>query len=187
MSDAEIREAYMDFLVDSVCETEAQKFNYRQMFEALASREFDPNTHGDKRLIFDEHRAMDGIDYRSHFAYVKGYDERRVRAVISGNCSVLEMMVALAFRIEDTIMCEANEGDRTYRWFWCMIESLGMTYMDDQHFDYYEFDIHMRDLMTREYARNGEGGLFFIPNMRKDMRKVDICTQMWWFLDDGKY
>ena len=37
--------------------------------------------------------------------------------------------------------------------------------------------------MDRQYEANGEGGLFTIRNVGVDLTKVDIWTQLCWYLD----
>lgn len=41
-------------------------------------------------------------------------------------CSVLEMIIALAIRLEEHIMDDPDIGNRTGQWFWDMIVSLGL-------------------------------------------------------------
>lgn len=48
---------------------------------------------------------------------------------------MLEMMIALAIRCEETIMDDPRYGNRTKQWFWNMMKSLGLSYMNDDCFD----------------------------------------------------
>ena len=71
----------------------------------------------------DDNRAEDGITLRSIFMDEENwstcprYDEP---------CSCLEMMIALANRMENDIMWD-GEKDRTAEWFWIMIRNLGFS------------------------------------------------------------
>ena len=75
-------------------------------------------------IPLDKNRAQDGIDLRCLYAnlYHLSADEYNV---IFGNepCSVLEMLIAFAIRIENDFMASA-EGDRTSTWFEMMIRNL---------------------------------------------------------------
>ena len=80
-------------------------------------------------------------------------------------------------------MTDGNYGDRTGMWFWNMIVSLGLGGMDDSRFDEKYVDVVLDRFMDRQYKRNGEGGLFTIDGIRKDMRDFEIWYQMCWYLD----
>lgn len=98
-------------------------------------------------------------------------------------CSILELMVALALRCEETIMTDSEFGDRTELWFWNMINSLGLSDMNDRSYDEKHVDMVLDSFNDRRYNRNGEGGLFTIPKIREDLRNVEIWYQMCWYLD----
>ena len=74
-------------------------------------------------------------------------------------------------------------GDRTGQWFWGMITNMGLGAMDDKHFDKKTAENIANSFMDRQYETNGEGGLFTIRNVGVDLTKVDIWTQLCWYLD----
>lgn len=133
-------------------------------------------------LPMDENRERDGIDLRYRFAY----DENSVDDDFLSErpCSVLEMMVALALRIEEDIAYDPDVGSRTHCWFWDMVQSLGLDDMDDYNYDEDYVDDVIDRFMYREYKRNGEGGLFTIQNCPHDLRTVEIWYQMGWYMND---
>ena len=93
-------------------------------------------------------------------------------------------MVALAFNGEEQIMNDSDYGDRTGQWFWNMIVSLGLGSMSDDNFDErYVYNTITR-FLDRDYAPNGQGGLFTIENPAYDMRYVEIWSQFMWYLDE---
>ena len=101
----------------------------------------------------------------------------------NADTSILEMMLALAIRCEETIMTDDRYGDRTGEWFWNMIVSLGLGTMNDSRYDRKYINIIIEKFNNRDYKPNGEGGLFTIKNIKKDMRNIEIWYQMCWYLD----
>ena len=124
----------------------------------------------------DENRLVDGLNLRFRFADENAY-------YIDGECSILEMMVALSLRCEEHIMADDEIGDRTGRWFWEMIDNLGFESMYDGNFDKVYADKIIFRFLNREYEPNGDGSLFTINNRNVDLRKVEIWYQMCWYLD----
>lgn len=118
-------------------------------------------------LPFDEHRAMDGIELREQFFKDK---------TELGPCSVLEMLVALALRCDRDLLGDGS--DRSYVWFWDMIENLGLEIFVDTKFDPFEVDIIIDRWLDRDYESNGCGGLFHTSDPTQDMRNLEI----WWQL-----
>ena len=98
-------------------------------------------------------------------------------------CSVLEMMVALAIRCEESIMDNPVYGDRTGQWFWNMIVSLGLGSMTDEMYDRDYVDNIVDRFLDRDYSPDGRGGLFTIRNCEYDLRDVEITHQLYWYLD----
>lgn len=135
-------------------------------------------------IPMDANREEDGIDLRYRFitevGIPKNYQE--VYGYLDGPCSVLEMMIALAIRCEESIMDDPDIGDRTSEWFWLMMKNLGLDYMNDRKFDRDIAEEKISIFLDRKYKRNGEGGLFIV-NGRRDLRKVEIWYQMCWYLD----
>ena len=135
-------------------------------------------------IPMDANREEDGIDLRYRFITVVGIPKnyQEVYGYLDGPCSVLEMMIALAIRCEESIMDDPDIGDRTSEWFWLMMKNLGLDYMSDRKFDRDIAEEKISIFLDRRYKRNGEGGLFVV-NGRRDLRKVEIWYQMCWYLD----
>ena len=129
----------------------------------------------------DASRADDGLSLRYRFAYFHpDYDD--AERYITGPCSVLEMIFALAIRCEE-FMDNTAYGDRTAQWFWNMLISLGLGASDDSRYDDEYIDMVLERFMYREYEPNGEGGLFTIYGCREDLRDVEIWWQLCWYLN----
>ena len=176
MTRTAIQERYFDWLYNLVCENRfAETNSFRKLLAYLHSMEFT------YLIDRDSNRADDGVDLRYKFALYS--DIPNVEARITGPCSVLEMMVALAIN-EEQIMHNPKLGDRTAHWFWRMLISLGLGGMTDVLFDRYEVKAVVNRFLNREYEPDGRGGLFTIKNCRHDLRDIEIWTQACWYMDN---
>lgn len=171
---------YFNWMYDLMCKDRYPKqISYKKLFMYLHSTEF-------RYLISrDENRAEDGVDLRYRFALTNGHGDSSdaVLKYLDGPCSVLEMMVALSIRCEETIMDDPDVGDRTSQWFWGMIVNLGLGSMTDDRFDKWKVENAVNKLLDRQYDPDGKGGLFRIKNCNRDMRTAEIWYQLCWYLD----
>ena len=122
---------------------------------------------------------MDGLQLRYRFFLRTGInvmDDRRP-------CSMLEMMAALSWRIEEDIMDNPVIGNRTPQWFWHMIAVMGLNGQYDGNFNEDVVNAAIDRVISRKYAYNGDGGLFKVNNPLRDMRTVEIWCQMLWYID----
>lgn len=166
----DLDEKYFEWL----CERINAKKSYTKLLEYLHGVPFRwsiPN---------DENRAADGLELRWQFQY-----ETKCPVVLGGpECTVLEMMVALAIQCEVSIgMDDPEFGNRTDKWFWDMIKSLGLKTMTNSNFSESIVADKIDAFLERDYAPNGEGGLFTIEDCRKDLRDVEIWYQACWYFD----
>lgn len=164
---------YFEWLLEQVDCPE----NFRLLMKKLYDRPF---TIIIKR---DENRIGDGLALRDRFA--DEYGDLRYDDIPSGDCSVLEMMVALACRIEDDIMHDPSIGDRSPEWFWIMISNLRLDGMDNEHFDPHNVDNILNVLLNRTYFMNGSGGLFPLKTPKINQRRVEIWYQMSAFIEEN--
>ena len=153
----------------------AKSVSYRKLLMRLHDIEFT------YFVPYDDNRADDGIQLRRRFALT--CNDMTLASYIPGPCSVLEMMVALAVRCEETIMDDALMGNRTGQWFWGMVHNLGLSSMIDSKFDKEVVDSTIARFLNREYEPNGKGGLFTVKHYERDMRTVEIWCQLSWYLD----
>ena len=108
--DIEVKEEYFDWLYEYVTKGRAhQNVSYRKLFKQLYETEFKFT------VLMDINRAKDGVDLRYRFAMLK--EDDRIVKILDGPCSVLEMIIALAIRCEDSIMDDTRYGERTTQWF----------------------------------------------------------------------
>lgn len=95
-------------------------------------------------------------------------------------CSVLEVLVGLATRLEDDIMQNEKYGNRTPMWFWAMIYNLELTGCMDSRLGMNENSYAAERLdiwMNRAYEPNGLGGVFPLNDPDKDQRDVELWLQ----------
>lgn len=159
---------YFERLCDLVCgERYSKSISYHKLLAHLHNIEFRYS------IPKDKNRAADGVSLRWRF----GSD-------LEGPCSVLEMMVALAVRMEETIMDDPTFGDRTGQWFWGMIVNLGLGSMYDSRYDEQYVDDVISRFLNREYESDGRGGLFRVGHCDRDLRDVEIWYQLNYYLDE---
>lgn len=136
-------------------------------------------------LDLDGNRESDGIDLRYRFGQERGIDSRIIaRSLDSRPCGVLEMMAALAVRCEEHIMGDPEAGDRTAKWFWTMLDNLGLGSMTDREFNRERADTIVERFLNREYGPDGRGGPFPLRECRFDLRAVEIWYQAMWYLSE---
>ena len=173
----DIVDGYFKWLCFIVCRDDRSAMkNFSLLLGYLHSREFTYTT-----IMQDANRCEDGHELRIRFC-----NERRIHPdllYLDSYCSVLEMMVALADRMERTILGEDDKGDQTGQWFWQMIFNLGLIDMTDRCIDLVYVGNVIDKLLCREYGRDGYGGLFTVEGTHRDLRKVEIWNQMLMYVD----
>ena len=121
-----VENKYFNWLVDIV--KVGNKVSYRKLLAHLHSTDF-------VYKYADSSRASDGEDLRYRFYNEIPGVTKADLLYLNSPCSMLEMMIALAIRCEETIMDDPRYGNRTKQWFWNMMKSLGLNYMNDDCFD----------------------------------------------------
>jgi len=176
MTNTDLSTKYFEWLYRLVCN---KTDPYRKLLLYLFDTDFTFT------IDLDENRAEDGMDLRCQFGDKRRYSTSMIDRNFGGQpCSVLEMMVALAVRCEINITADTEMGDRTGKWFWDMIQNMGLENMTDEHFNLEFVATTVSMVLNHEYERNGNGGLFSIKTNRHDMRSAEIWYQMCWYLDD---
>lgn len=165
---------YFEWLLYKIRFYEEDKLDYRLLMRKLYSMEFVWSVDNDCN------RAADGMALRDEFCDEEmgcWYDFRKP-------CSVLEMLIALAIICENNIMGEPD-NERPSRWFWIMIDNLGLSICTDDIYDEGYVEQQVDKWLDRDYSRNGKGGLFPVKRSKEDQRKVEIWYQMQAFLNEN--
>jgi len=126
-------------------------------------------------IAMDKNRVEDAINLRSRYSNAISRNEP---------ASVLEVMMALAYRCEEEFMADPDYGDREGQWFYSMIQSLGLAGMTDDCFNLVYTMSILDKFVKRQFKPNGEGSLFTVRNSNQDFRKTEIWYQMCWYLDE---
>jgi hypothetical protein len=181
MLEQRIKDEYFEWMYEKVCTIRSVRGKelYDRFSEGVSFRKLLTRLHDIEFtwiMPMDKNRAEDGIDLRYSFAYEVGY-ESYMAEYISGPCSVLEMMVALAINIEEDIMDDIRYGDRTGQWFWGMVVSLGLGGMNDHRYDDRLVTDVITDFLRRDYGPDGRGGLFTVRGSDRDLRDMEIHIQ----------
>lgn len=174
---------YEDRINDEYFEWLCELIDVRRFSKRVSYRKLLAHLHNIEFTWFiphDDNRADDGIQLRRRYALE--LDDMSLTRLIKGPCSVLEMMVALAIRCEETIMDDTLFGNRSGQWFWGMINNLGLSPMSDARFDRDYVDDAIARFLNREYEPDGRGGLFTVKHCDRDMRTVEIWCQLSWYL-----
>lgn len=171
-------EEYYAWLLDKIDDGNRKIMIFQKALDILFHTPFEYRYHG------DGNRLNDGLRLRERYC-----EEFRVRYENLERsldiCSVLEVMVALADRIEFQDMHDPDLGDRTHLWFWHMFESLGLGMQSDDFFNEPAVKDILEKFNKRRYARNGSGSLFSIADPRIDMRREELWYQAQYWLSEN--
>lgn len=165
--------SYFDFL----CNLVGRKEEYGRLLLYLHETEFYslvPN---------DDNRGVDGEQLRNHY-----FDEVGATSppslpndVPNSPCTVLEMIIGVAFRLEFELLGGQYERPAA-DWFWVLIDNLCLSPYTDQKMGYGIYILEVKTaierLLERQYLEDGDGGLFPLKHPKKDQRRVEIWYQM---------
>lgn len=156
--------SYFLWLLDRIDDGSGRTEEYEELLWYLYERDFT------WIIDMDENRAAYGLDLRYEFD--PGY--------FTGNkpCSVLEMMIALAYNWEHNITYDHHLGDRTPVWFWTMVENLGLLDVDEDPSFGYECEKIVDNWLRRRFRPDGFGSPFPLKRPMRDQRKIEIWLQV---------
>lgn len=173
---------YFEWLIGIVDDPGIRK-SYKELLWYLFEKEYVWH------VELDENRAADGVDIRSEYISEKGlFDEPVAMDLEIRPCSLLEMLIAFAARIERDVTGEPG-NDHPEKWFWMFIENLGLKDASDSNWRKVPVREHVRDqvemFLERDISYNGEGGLFPLRRPPEDQKKVQLWTQMQSYLNEN--
>ena len=101
MTRHEVNDSYFRWMYQLVCDECPNKPSYKKLLYFLHSTDFTYS------LALDGNRFDDGIELRYRYDYENDLEQVKVARYLDDKpCSVLEMMIALAIRLEEHIMSD---------------------------------------------------------------------------------
>lgn len=171
----EMTDLYFNWIEKLISDDSVEASDYRKLLLFLNDIPFS------YIIPMDDNRIADGIDLRYRFGYDTEIPYAQIATYLDiRTASVLEVMVALSLRIEEQFI----DGDDVGKWFWIMINNLGLGEYKDLYFNKAKVDRIVKKFIERDYNKNGSGGLFITNNDNKDMRNIEIWDQMHLYLNE---
>ena len=176
-----VRNDYYEWLLDYIRSDTVESYDYNLLLRELHRIPFKALVKGDLN------RADDGLELRELYSVENNLSmSERYSLMRLGECSVLEMMIAFSERIYGEIMGGLLDKPKSY-WFWIMVSNLGLdVYTDDVYYqggkDAVENTIDV--FLSRQYRRNGKGGLFPLENPKCDQRNVELWYQANYYMQE---
>lgn len=125
----------------------------------------------------DDNRDGDGVELRNKYEIPYGFSVELEEAFYTQKCSVLEMLIALAIRVDDEFIGDPAE-EHPEEFFMVMIKNLGL---DKFNGNRYREDDVIRIIdrwMRRDFEKDGCGSPFPMKYDRRDQRDLEIWEQM---------
>lgn len=130
----------------------------------------------------DDNRVEDGRNLRYQFS--NQLEISPDRDWMNLNCSMLEMLVALAGRL-----AFEDEGGAA-SWFWELMDNVDLHQCSDAVYNSdnpgigEHVETVINNVIERTYLPNGQGGLFPLANPPKDQTKEELWYQMSHYLNE---
>lgn len=178
---------YFDWLYSQI---KYKKTNYTMLCKELCEKKFRWSIHN------DDNRCEDGLNLRNIFIDENQLDESHteVKYFLKAECTLFEVLVALAQRMNDVMYDLEDQDNKSATWFHEMIKNLELDKFTDLHiykerFDPLaeaEIDDRLDTFLSRTYDFYGNGSLFPLKKRpRKDMANTEIWYQMMAWLDEN--
>lgn len=131
----------------------------------------------------DVNRIEDGLNLRHIFCEDYGFE----LGYLTRPCSVLEVLVALACRINDDIMPDSDETAAD--WFWEMMRNLNLERFDDDAMHILPHsleEVHsiLTRFMFRQYVNTKSGNIFAFDKEPEDIIDTELWYQMQFYIEE---
>lgn len=176
-----VEELYFRWLCSIIFPDLQTQYLYSNLLEFLYGYYFKYDIH---KYPLDQNREINALDLRKMFSYRLKIPEDIIKSSIIRPCTILELIADLAIRIENDIMADPSKGDRTDYWAKMMLYNLHILEYTNSVFDAEVAKQKIDCFLDRNYAYNGDGGLFKMNNPRQDMTKIDIWKQACYYITE---
>lgn len=167
------KNAYVNWI-----EREMRAQDYHILFDFLYDTEFT----WDRAVVpMDSNREADGRYLRRRFSNETGL--REPLGCVEWPASFLEVMVALAFRIEEQLMYDPLKETGAHIWFWEWMHNAELDVHTDQEMlegstmSYMMTTARVNAIMGRKYSYSGAGGFFPLKDPGCDQRGEEMWFQ----------
>lgn len=128
----------------------------------------------------DNNRISDAKSMREEIISNEYRTSRIDATVVSDRyISVLEVLIALARRMENDILCDPMEEiDHTSDHFWVFLRNLDIEKYSNDNYKELNIRDKVEKWVRREYGKDGFGSIFPMKKPRNDMRKIEIWDQL---------
>ena len=164
---------YWSFLCGEVENREHQMADYCLLMKILWKipfKSFNP---------MDDNRIEDALDMRNE--YLRDISRYRIDTSVVEDryVSCLEVLISLAKRMENDILCDPMEEiDHSADHFWTFLRNLDVEKYSNDRISEAEINEKVTKWVRREYQKDGFGSIFPIRRPKNDMRKLEIWDQM---------
>ena len=167
----ESRRDYYIWLLHKIGVSRVRKSEYLALMKQLHSIDYE------YKITNDINRKSDGLILRDIFEKETGED-------LSGGypCSVLEVMIGVSRRLAEDVIGDPNHEGLTERIFWEMVSNLGLLKYRGNGYDKGESCVKIMRWIGRNFKENGEGSPFPLKHPKDDQRKVEMWSQVMWYL-----
>lgn len=168
----ELWENYLQYLI-WICHLE-QFRSHTRLFEMLHNLEFYWS------IDRDDNRAGDGTELRDNYDIpldITCGGEDLVEEFMNKPCSILEMLIGLAIRVDEEYLGDPMEP-HPEEFFWEMIKNLGLDDYTDKRFNAGQVKKRVAMWIDRRFTKNGLGSPFPVYNDDRDQRDLEIWDQM---------
>lgn len=166
-------DGYFDLLASEICQKDHSIYDYSMLLRRLYDIPFEV------RVEMDENRKMDALNMKMEYVESDLAPEHGTRVLVERFISVLEVLFALAKRMENDILCDPmTEIDNSSMYFWDMLRNLDVEKYKNDNFKGINVDEKVCKWLRRDYTHDGKGSIFYVPRSKIDMRKEEIWNQM---------
>lgn len=172
----ELWDDYLQYLLWA-CGLQKQT-RYSELFMFLHNVEFT------YLLRRDQNREEDGLYLREDFIPPEEYSENNLNMFGAHWCSVLEVLIALALRVDREYIGDPSEP-HPERFLMEMLKNLGLTRFQDGRFVQSGAAKVLQRWMDRVFERDGRGSPFPVKHDPRDQRRLEISDQMISYINEN--